>query len=105
LLHAEGERLRLVDPATGRRLPWSEEESAARAAAEARAAEEAAAREAAETRAAAAETQATQEAAAREAAEARAAAAEERIRLLEEELIRLHRDKDERGVTTPGVPR
>jgi Uma2 family endonuclease len=67
LLRAEGERLRLVDPVTGRPLLWSEEEAEAREAAETRAAEEAAARE---------------------AAESRAAAAEERIRLLEEELAR-----------------
>jgi Uma2 family endonuclease len=67
-LRSEGERLRLVDPATGRRLPWAEEEAEARVAAEARAEEEAAARRAAETRAA-------EEAAAR-------VAAEERLRLL-----------------------
>ncbi|HEX3130999.1 MAG TPA: Uma2 family endonuclease [Thermoanaerobaculia bacterium] len=61
LLRTEGERLRLVDPETGRPLPWGEEEAEAREAAEARAAEEAAMRK----------------------------AAEERIRLLEEELARL----------------
>jgi Uma2 family endonuclease len=68
LLRTEGERLRLVEPETGRPLPWGEEESEAREAAES-------AREAAEARAAA-------EAAARKAAE-------ERVRLLEEELARL----------------
>jgi len=66
LLRTEGERLRLVDPATGRLLPWREEESAAREAAAARAAEEAAARE----------------------------TAEERLRLLDEEVTRLRRDKE-----------
>jgi Uma2 family endonuclease len=63
LLRPEGERLRLVDPVTGRLLPWVREEAAAREAAETRAGEEAAARR----------------------------AAEERLRLLEEELARLRR--------------
>ncbi len=76
-LRTEGERLRLIDPATGRPLPWTEEEAEAREAAETRAAEEATARKAAERRAGS-------EAAAR-------AAAEERIRLLEEEIARLRR--------------
>lgn len=58
LLRTEGERLRLVDPQTGRPLPWGEEEAEAR-----------------------------------EAAEARAIQAEERVRLLEEELDRLRRQK------------
>jgi Uma2 family endonuclease len=76
-LRIEGERLRLVDPATGRPLLWPEEETAAREAAEERADNEAAARKA--------------EASAREAAERRAREAEERARLLEEELARLRR--------------
>lgn len=71
-LRTEGERLRLVDPESGRPLPWGEEEAEAREAAETRAAEEAAARE---------------------AAEARAIQAEERVRLLEEELERLRQRK------------
>jgi Uma2 family endonuclease len=37
LLRTEGERLRLVDPETGRPLPWGEEEAEAREAAETRA--------------------------------------------------------------------
>ena len=37
LLRTEGERLRLVDPKTGKPLPWGEEEAEAREAAEARA--------------------------------------------------------------------
>jgi Uma2 family endonuclease len=81
LLRSEGERLRLVDPATGRRLPWPEEETAAREAAEARAAE-------AHQRAAEADQRAAEEAAARAAAEARAVAAEERLRILQEEVAR-----------------
>jgi Uma2 family endonuclease len=90
-LRTEGERLRLIDPATGRPLLWPEEETAAREA-------EAAARAAAEVRATAAEARAGDEAAARkaeasarEAAERRAREAEERARLLEEELARLRR--------------
>ena len=65
LLRIEGERLRLVDPVTGRPLPWVKEEAEARQAAERRADEEAAARR----------------------------AAEERLRILEEELTRLRRDQ------------
>jgi Uma2 family endonuclease len=80
LLRTEGERLRLIDPETGRPLPWGEEQAEAREAAET-------AREAAEARAA-------EEAAARKAAEAKAVQAEERIRLLEEELARLRRQQE-----------
>ncbi len=58
LLRTEGERLRLVDPQTGKPLPWGEEEADAR-----------------------------------EVAEARAIRAEERVRLLEEELDRLRKQK------------
>jgi Uma2 family endonuclease len=89
----EGERLRLVDVATGEPLRWPEEVEAAQALAEKRAMEEAAARRAADERA-------TEEAAARRAAEDRATelsaarrAAEDRIRALEEELSRLRADK------------
>lgn len=66
----EGERLRLVDTASGERLLWNDELEAARQAAEERAAAEAAARR---------------------AAEERATAAEERARVLAEELARLRR--------------
>ncbi|HYX23971.1 MAG TPA: Uma2 family endonuclease [Thermoanaerobaculia bacterium] len=90
-LKREGQRLRLVEVATGERLLWAEEKSAAHAEAEAKAAEEAAARQAAEARAAEAS-------AARQAAEAKAAEesavrhdAEERIRALEAELKRLRK--------------
>ncbi len=90
-LKREGQRLRLVDVATGERLLWREELNAARAEAEARGAEAATARQAAEARAA-------EQAAARQAAEVRAAeeaaarqAAEERIRALEAELKRLRK--------------
>jgi Uma2 family endonuclease len=107
VLRTEGRRLRLVDPATGRLLPWPEEEAAAweaaevrakeaerrageeaaaREAAERRAGEEAAAREAAEVRAAEAERRAGEEAAAR-------SSAEERLRLLEKELAHLRRSQ------------
>jgi Uma2 family endonuclease len=81
-LRPEGERLRLVDTATGEPLLWTDEleaaharEAAARRKAEATAAKEAAARRKAEAKAA-------EEAAARQAAE-------ERLRTLEEELSRL----------------
>ena len=71
----EGDRLRIIDAATGGRLPWPEEEATTRAEAKAAAAEARA--EAAEARAKAAEeSKARQE-------------AEERVRALEEELIRL----------------
>jgi Uma2 family endonuclease len=73
----EGERLRLVDAATGEKLLWNDELEAARKAAEERAAWATAALQAAEERAAA-------EAAARQAAE-------ERARALAEELERLRR--------------
>lgn len=63
LLRTEDNRLRLVDPDTGRPLPWVAEEAEAREAAEIRADEEAAARK----------------------------AAEERLRIMEEELARLRR--------------
>jgi Uma2 family endonuclease len=88
----EGERLRLVDTATGENLLWQEELDAARQAAEERAAtaEERAAEEAAARRMA--EERATEEAAARRAAEEHAAAAEERARSLAEELARLRRE-------------
>jgi len=69
----EGERLRLVDIASGEPMLWSDELDAARQAAEA-------ARQAAEARLA-------EEAAARRAAE-------ERLRVLEEELSRLRKDRN-----------
>jgi hypothetical protein len=73
----EGERLRLVDTATGEKLLWEDELEAARRAAEAaRRSAEAARRD---------------EAVARRSAEERAAAAEERARALAEELARLRR--------------
>ena len=73
----EGERLRLVDTSTGKKLLWIEElESVLR--------RETAARQAAEERAATAEERAAAEAAARREAE-------ERARALEEELERLRR--------------
>ena len=50
ILRSEGERLRLVDRATGERLPWQEEVDAALVQAERRASEEAAGRRAAEER-------------------------------------------------------
>jgi Uma2 family endonuclease len=74
----EGERLRLVDLATGELLRWPEEVEAAYVLAEKRALEEAARR--------VAEERLIEEAAARRAAE-------ERIRALEEELRRLRADK------------
>ena len=69
----EGRRLRLVDAATGKPILWSEEETAARQAAEAarRAAE--AARQTAEAKAAEEEAARRREATARQAAEARVA--------------------------------
>ncbi len=88
----EGERLRLVDTATGEKLLWEEEEAMVRRAAEQRAAtaeervaEEVAARHAAEERAATAEERAAEEVVARQAAE-------ERARALAEELSRLRRE-------------
>jgi Uma2 family endonuclease len=85
----EGERLRLLDTASGEKLLWREESDALRQTAEERAAEAAAAQWAAEERAA-------QEAAARRAAEERVAqeaaarrTAEERAQALAEELARL----------------
>ena len=91
LIYIEGDRLRLVDAATGERLLWDEEleaarkaEAAARRAAQRKAAKEAAARQAAEARAAEAEARAAEEAAARQAAE-------ERIRALQAELDRLRK--------------
>ena len=74
----EGERLRLMDTASGEKLLWNDEVETARRL-------ESKARQAAEERAAA-------EAAARQAAEERAAAAEERARALAEELARLRRE-------------
>jgi Uma2 family endonuclease len=73
----EGERLRMVDAATGELLLWPEELEAARR-------KETAARRAAEARAA-------KEIVARQAAEAKAAEAEERSRALEKELERLRK--------------
>jgi Uma2 family endonuclease len=72
---AEGERLRLVDLATGEKLPWTMEEAAGRRAAEAQVAEQRHARQ---------------------AAEARAAEEAARRRVLEEELERLRRELAER---------
>jgi Uma2 family endonuclease len=102
----EGEQLRLVDTATGKKLLWNEEIEAAQQAAEERAVEEASARRAAEERAAdeasarrAAEERAMAEAIARQAAEERATeeaaarrTAEEHARSLAEELSRLRRE-------------
>jgi hypothetical protein len=89
MVRPEGERLRLVDPATGEKLLWEDEEEearrrdqAARRAAEERAAREAAARREEAAARAKAEERAVQEAAAR-------AAAEEQVRALTEELARL----------------
>ncbi|MBW8873399.1 MAG: Uma2 family endonuclease [Acidobacteria bacterium] len=73
----EGEKLRLVDAVTGELILWPEEETAARQAAEARAAEEIGARQAAEAKAA-------EEAAARRETEAK-------LRALELELERLRK--------------
>lgn len=73
----EGERLRLVDTATGEKLLWNEELETARQV-------ESTARRAAETHAA-------EESTARQAAEERAAAAEDLARSLAEELARLRR--------------
>lgn len=95
----EGEKLRLIDPATGEKLLWTDElreahqtaEAERRAAEMARRAAEAERRSAeekhraAEERATAAEAQAAEEAAARRAAE-------ERLRALAEELARLRRE-------------
>ena len=75
----EGERLRLVDVATGEPLRWPEEVEAAQALAEA-------ALQVAEERANEAEERANEEAKARRAAE-------DRIRALEEELSRLRADR------------
>lgn len=71
----EGERLRLVDAATGEKLLWNDELEGAR--------------QVAEERAAAAEERALVESTARQAAEERAAAAEERAQALAVELARL----------------
>jgi Uma2 family endonuclease len=81
----EGERLRLVDTASGEKLLWNDELEVARRL-------ESAARQAAEERAAASGERAAAEAAARQAAEERAAAAEEQARALAEELARLRRE-------------
>jgi len=118
VLRREGQRLRLVDAATGEPLLWVDEEKPLRRAAEARAAQEAEARHAAEARAAreeearrTAESRAAQEAEARQAAEARAAlegearrreadareAAEARATAVEEELVRLRRELADRS--------
>ncbi len=78
----EGHRLRIIDSATGERLPWPDEEAAVSAEARAQTAE-------AEVRAAEAEAWAA-EVEARAARESRARQeAEERVRALEEELTRL----------------
>lgn len=74
----EGERLRLMDTASGEKLLWEEEIDAVHRAAEERAAT-------AEVRAAMAEERAAEEAAARRAAE-------EQVRSLAEELSRLRRE-------------
>jgi Uma2 family endonuclease len=76
----EGERLRMVDTATGERLLWPEEEAAARKAAEKRAAREARARRAAEEKA-------FEEAQARKAAE-------DQVRALQAELDRLRQGRN-----------
>jgi len=78
----EGERLRLVDTATQKKLLWNDELEPALREAEERAAQDTAGRRAAEEKAAAAEEKVAQEAAARREAE-------ERIRALTEELARL----------------
>jgi len=104
VLRREGQRLRLVDAATGVPLLWIDEEKPLRRAAEARAAQEAEARHAAEARAAqeaearrAAEARASQEAEARRReAEARFAA-EARATAAEEELVRLRRELADRS--------
>jgi Uma2 family endonuclease len=70
-VRSEGERLRLVDTASGEKLLWNDELEKARRAAE---------------------KWATEEAAARRLAEERAAAAEELARSLAEELARLRRE-------------
>jgi Uma2 family endonuclease len=102
-LHVEGEKLRLVDAATKKPLPWGEELTAALN-------RETAARELAEERASRAEERANLEAAAREQAEERANWAEERAsraehranreaaarQSLEEELNRLRREVEEK---------
>jgi Uma2 family endonuclease len=97
-LQPEGQRLRLVDLATGEPLLWPDEVAAAHAEATARAAEEVRARHDAEARAAEevrarhdAEARATEQARARQDAEARATEAEARARALEAELLRLRR--------------
>jgi Uma2 family endonuclease len=79
-----GERLRLIDLATGMPLPRTEEEAVARKSAEA-------ARQVAEAARQAAEKRAEEEAAARRAAEVRAAAAEEEIARLRRELAERNR--------------
>jgi Uma2 family endonuclease len=121
-LRAEGERLRLIDLASGEKLLWTTEEAAAREreavarqAAEARTVEEAAARRAAEARIAeerharereatarqAAEARAVEETAARRAAEARATEEATTRRSLEEELERLRRELGRRSSEPP----
>ena len=77
----EGDRLRIIDVVTGERLPWPEEEIAMRAEAQARAARESRARQEAEAKAADA-SRARQE-------------AEERVRALQEELIRLRGEQSQ----------
>ncbi|HVR96646.1 MAG TPA: Uma2 family endonuclease [Thermoanaerobaculia bacterium] len=85
----EGDRLRIIDVATGECLPWPDEEKAVSAEAQARAARESRARQEAEAKAAE-ESRARQEAEAKAARELRARQeAEARARALEEELIRL----------------
>jgi Uma2 family endonuclease len=98
LFRPEGNRLRLLDAATGAPLLRHKETEQARRQAEEKAAAEAQARRRAEEKAAAAETRAAAEAQARSRAEEKAAAeaqarsrAEERSRALEEELARLRR--------------
>jgi Uma2 family endonuclease len=80
-----GQRLRLVDLATGRPLPRTEEEAVARRIAET-------ARRIAETARQVAERRADEETVARQAAEAARRAAEERAEAAEEEIARLRRE-------------
>jgi Uma2 family endonuclease len=90
-MRPEGDRLRLVDGATGKAIFWPEELLAAHAQeTDARHREEAA-RRVAEARAQAAEARAAEEEAARLAETAARRATEERLRALEAELSRLRR--------------
>jgi Uma2 family endonuclease len=88
-LQMEGDRLRLVDLATGEKLLWTVEEKAAREAAEAQSAVDRAAREAAEM-------QSAVDRAAREAAEMQSAVDRAARKAAEEEVARLRRELAER---------